>query len=444
MRKNFAAMEKSIPSQEKPGLLGRYLVRGVSWSLTLKIGGVVLALASNIVLARSLGPDEFGAYAFIISIFAFLNIPITLGLPEFLVREIAKFKVKQQWRPLKGLLLRANQSVLLFAGGGTLALAIIMSYSHWEEGALFFIALPLLVINSLNSIREATLRGLQHVILGQLPDTTIKPLLFLFLIFVLWLAGARFDVAQVMGLQVFCALTAFLVGTFFVVKAMPESAKRANGEYATRLWLRGALPFLFLGSVYFINNQVDIVMLGLMRSNAEVGIYKIAVQGAQLVIFILMAVNTTIGPVISELYDQKQLEKLKRVITLSARTVLAGSLPVGLVFILWGKPLVSFVFGAQYAGASVPLSILCVGQVVNAGMGSVGLILNMTGNEQDTLKGLVVSAVLNVGLNGILIPRFGVEGAAWATTISMVFWNLLLSGFVFKRLGIWANAYSKA
>jgi O-antigen/teichoic acid export membrane protein len=78
--------------------------------------------------------------------------------------------------------------------------------------------------------------------------------------------------------------------------------------------------------------------------------------------------------------------------------------------------------------------------MINAGMGSVGLILNMTGNEKDTLKGHIIAALVNIILNLVLIPYFGINGAAWATAVSMICWNLILGLLVFKRLGIWAHA----
>jgi O-antigen/teichoic acid export membrane protein len=73
-------------------------------------------------------------------------------------------------------------------------------------------------------------------------------------------------------------------------------------------------------------------------------------------------------------------------------------------------------------------------------MGLAALVLNMTGHERDTAKGIAVSALLNVTLNALLIPLWGIEGAALASTLSMVVWNSLLVVLVHRRLGLHATA----
>lgn len=423
--------------------LKKYFLKGVSGSFTLKISSVILGLGSNIILARYLGPNEYGIYAFVMSIIGLLTVPTVLGLPEYLVREISKYKVQSDWERLKGLLRRANQIVFYVSVSLTALLAFFSKFVISNEDTLkaFLVALPLLLINPLNSLRKASLQGLRHVILGQLPEFTVRPALFVSLLLIAWLSRIKFDSSQAVGLQLVCAAITFLLGAYFLIKVLPQEVKKANELYETKCWLKGALPFLFLGSMFLINNQTDIIMLGILRSSAEVGIYKVAMQGAQLVVFILMAVNVTIRPVISELYTSRQMEKLQRMLTLSVRVVVSVSLPIGLILIFFGDILIKIVFGIEYTAASYPLAVLCFGQVVNAGMGSVALVLNMTGNEQDTLKAVTTAAVVNIFLNFLLIPYFGIKGAAWATSISMICWNVISTIFVYKRLNIWAHIF---
>jgi O-antigen/teichoic acid export membrane protein len=94
------------------------------------------------------------------------------------------------------------------------------------------------------------------------------------------------------------------------------------------------------------------------------------------------------------------------------------------------------VFGAEYESAYVPLVILCVGQLVNASMGSVGALLNMTGHERDTTKSILVAAVVNVALNLSLVPHWGIIGAAVATASTLTVWNLIMWHKVRARIGI--------
>jgi len=116
--------------------------------------------------------------------------------------------------------------------------------------------------------------------------------------------------------------------------------------------------------------------------------------------------------------------------------------PVTLVFVLFGERFLALAFGPGYAGGHTTLAILALGQLVNAGMGSVGVLLNMTGHERDTLRGVAIAAVANVVLGLVLIPLFGLEGAATATAVTLIIWNLLLRQAVWRRIQIETLAFS--
>src|SRR5699024_7594138 len=148
------------------------------------------------------------------------------------------------------------------------------------------------------------------------------------------------------------------------------------------------------------------------------------------------AMNQVLQPHFARLYEQGDMAKLQRLVTTSARAILALSLPPVLIFMLFGAELLDWVFGDPFRAGGVALAILAAGQLVNAGMGSVGMLLNMTGHERDTMRGIALAAAGNVFLNVILIPPFGVAGAAAASALTLLFWNLLLRSFVKKRLGL--------
>ena len=112
-------------------------------------------------------------------------------------------------------------------------------------------------------------------------------------------------------------------------------------------------------------------------------------------------------------------------------------------FVVLGIPFLRIFFGAAYERAYVPMLILLAGQLVNAGTGSVVTLLNMTGYERETAKGIVVSAGLNLVLNLWLIPLWGIIGSAVATTASMIVWNLVLWWAVRKNLGVNTVAFAR-
>jgi O-antigen/teichoic acid export membrane protein len=421
---------------------GAKFIRDASGNFILKSLSIFLALCTNILLARHLGPEEYGVYIYTLAIIGLIAVFLVLGFPDYLVRELPKYKLEKNWPKLKGLLKKSNQIVFILSTIIVICLFLIFITVFMDSKIFkaFMIALPLLLLNPINDLRQASLRGLSHVVTSQLPELALRPATFLIFLLCFAIFNVSYGADTAVGIYLFCTVLAFASGFFMLRKALPYNDGRVEPNYETEKWLKGSLPFFFLGSLGLINNQTDIIMIGILRSASEVGVYKVAVQGAQLVIFMLLAVNMTIAPKISELHEKAQTQKLERLIKQSARVVLAFALPLGFVFILWGQVLISIVFGAEYITGSYPLSVLCLSQMINAGMGSVGLILNMTGNEKDTLKGHIIAALVNIILNLVLIPYFGINGAAWATAVSMICWNLILGLLVFKRLGIWAHA----
>jgi O-antigen/teichoic acid export membrane protein len=104
--------------------------------------------------------------------------------------------------------------------------------------------------------------------------------------------------------------------------------------------------------------------------------------------------------------------------------------------VLLGPWLLSTFYGAEFVAAYQPLLLLTAGQAINALLGTVALLLNMTGHQKDVTKAMTVSLLLNIALHLLLLPRFGLEGAAFSTMTMLVTWNLILWFRVKQRLGI--------
>ncbi len=420
------------------------LIRGGIGSMAVKIASLLLNLVVAILLARLLGPAGYGTYAFALSIITLLAIPAMFGVPNLLVREVAKYQLHEQWSLLRGALRRSHQAVATMALIiATLALLVMLGQGDplADPGRMTFaIGLLLMPLLALNHLRGAALRGLRRVVQGQLAPMVIMPAM-------LALFAAAFALAWplspslAMLAHVAAALGALLVGSWLLARALPAPVRTATPAYRTREWLAGVLPFSLIAGIQIINNQTDLVMVGLLIDNTAVGLYRVAVQGSVLVGFGLMALNMVIGPHITRLYQQEDRQRLQRMAQASARVVLLIALPVAVVFALFGDTLLDLVFGSEYRGAHAALAILAVGQLCNAAAGSVGLLLNMSGYERLTAWGVGCAAIVNVILNLLLIPRFGINGAAIATAVTLACWNGLLVIAVRRKLQINSTAF---
>ena len=108
---------------------------------------------------------------------------------------------------------------------------------------------------------------------------------------------------------------------------------------------------------------------------------------------------------------------------------------IGLSLILFGKWFL-LLFGNGFIKGVTALSILSIGQIVNAATGSVCILLVMTGYERDAVAGIGVSVVINIIMNVLLIPKWGIIGAAISTAFSLILWNILLTIWVYRKPGI--------
>lgn len=418
--------------------LRSHLIRGASGSLALKNAHTAIGLVLAVILARTLGLENFGIYAFCLSIVQILTIPSMLGGQQLLVREVSAYQTKGEYHFLRGLLLRFRQLSFLVSVVLALAAAGIV-YIVYQDSAMlipFMVAVVLIPFLTVMQLQGAALRGLRHVLLGQAAQTLRPALVIVIIGTVFWISGKQLGAESALAAQV--ASSAVLVAFTFILlqRRLPIEAKDSKPGFETSKWAKSALPFVFVGGMTILNNQTSVVLLGILKTPEDVGLFQVAHRGASLIPFGLMAVNSAIAPTVAQMFATGEKERLQRMISKSILAVLAFALPVALGLILGGKWIISFVFGQEYASAYLPLVILCMGQLVNAGMGSVGLILNMAGLERFTARGVAVAAIASVLLNFALIPFFGVTGAAFATSISLIIWNILLFVWLYKKTGI--------
>ncbi|MEX0732970.1 MAG: flippase [Aquisalimonadaceae bacterium] len=424
------------------------MIRGSSGSLVLKLTNTALSLILAIVLARVLGPEGYGIYAFAFSVVSLLSIPMQVGLPTLLVREVARYQLYEQWSLLRGLLKYANiVSILLAAIIVPVSVAVIwFVFRNPEDNAprqllTFYWALALAPLIALGGLRGAALRGLRKVVQGQLPDMLLRPGLLLVLTLVVALS-ADLTPERTMALHALAAALAFAAGAHLLNRHLPSSVRQCSPSYERLAWLRSVIPLSLLAGMQAINGQIDIVMLGIMTTTKEeVGVYRVVVQGATLVTFGLAAANMVVAPHFARLYRAGDRENLQALVTTSSRWILALALPVGLTLIFFGQFLLMILFGREYLSGYLALSILCTGQLANAACGSVGYLLAMTGYENDALMGRVIAISINVALNVALIPLFGIYGAATATAISLIILNVYMCFCVNSRMGIHCGAF---
>lgn len=422
---------------------GRGVARNAVHSFGLKLGFTALTIGTAVLMARLMGTTGYGVYAFVFAGASLLAMPLQLGVPTLLLRQASAYEARAEWGLLRGLLRRSDQALLAAAVALALVAAVVLPFVRDPAGGgmrgTILWSVLLVPAVALGNARGATLRGLHHVAEGLLPEQLIRPAGFLLLVALAAAAGGL-TAPVATACHAAAALGALAAGAWMLRRRLPPAYARAEPAYDDRAWLRSIGPLSALAGVQACLQQFDVFVLGLYAAPDDVALYRVALQGATLVVFTQNAVNVALGPQVARSWATGDLDRLQRLLARSSRLALATGLVPVLVFVLAGRPLLGAVFGPGYVPAYAALLIVAVGELVNVASGSVGLALNMTGHEKDALRGMAAAGALNVVLNLLLIPRFGMEGAAVAMAISLAAWNLLLSLFLYRRTGLVAFA----
>jgi O-antigen/teichoic acid export membrane protein len=417
------------------------LIRGAIGTIGIKIANVLFNMTAAVLLARALSPNGYGMYTYALSITSLLAIPVQLGMPTLLVRQIAKYQHMAQWGLLRGILLRANQIVFFLSTVVIIAIALIIGVLNGRVDAVqsntIFWAILLIPLMGFSNLREAALQGLRRVVLGQIPDAIIAPVAFVVLLLIA-LEFGRLTPPHAMVLYLLSISSALICGAYFLLRQIPEEVAVARSEFDSRSWWSSLIPLSFLGGLHVIHSQTDIFMLGLLATKEAVGLYRVAYSGAALVLFFMTAIGAVVAPNIARLHSEGDIERLQRMVVLGARASIFAAIPIALVLIVFGSNIIELVYGKSYVDAHSALGILCLGQLVNALTGFVHIILNMMGFERETLRGVLYSVGLNITLNFVLIPQYGANGAAISAAISIAAVNVYLFMRLYRMAGIWS------
>lgn len=421
------------------------LLSNVGLSFSIKAVGAALGLVLSIVLARMLGAEGFGIYAFSLSMAAVLGLPVQVGLPTLLLRETAKYELTASWGKLSGIFRFANKVVLLLSAIVLAGIVIFVKSEYGNDAEItdkqktLFLAALLVPIIGLSRLRESVLQGAGYFLVSQIPDRIVLPVILLSgLVVANYVAGVT--PVSAMTLNVFGALAVLLVNHFLAKKKILNKITGVGREYEVDKWLKSVMPLSMLAGINLINSQIDIIMLGFIGDPVDVANYKVAFSFGALVIFAMSAIEAVLAPTVVRLYGQSQMESLQKVLTRNSQYALIAAIPVSGFFVVFGGWLISVLYGSQYQNAYMVLVVLCGAQIINAGVGSVHAVLNLTGHEKDTLKVAAAAAVINVILNYSLIPAYGALGAAIATGVAIIFINLTLLIVLQKRTGLWSAA----
>jgi len=419
----------------------RELLKGSALALALRVAGFGLGYVFTLVVARFFGAEANGYFSLSVVTLMLLTILCRLGLDTALVKLVAQHKVQNNMAYIKGLLLKSQQVSFLLSivvGVGLYLLSPFLAVNLYDNEGLILpfravaIAVPFWTLVTINA---GFMRGLKRVVSFSVYMHVARfalPLLACVVVLV-WAIPhtAAFP-------SVAYAAATVLIMFFSLGQILLYFKKSAKGIKAQQVPLKGLLtlstPMLLSSSMFYILEWTDSIVLGIYSTEDTVGIYYVAIKLATITSFSLTAINTIAAPKFSELYNNGQTEAFKKELKQTSKLMFWVSLPALLLTLLIPDTLMGL-FGPEYKGYRMVLIIITLSQFVNVVCGPVGYVLQMTGRQTAFFYILTISAVINVTLNFVLAPAYGMLGVATATLISRICWNVISAVYAYKKLG---------
>ena len=413
---------------------------GGAGAFVARAGGAGGTLLAHLLIVRLAGGDAYGAYVYVSAWVSVFMIGATLGLDTAALRFVAEYSALRDWPRLRGFItmgigIAATVAIAGAAAIGLGTLALRGQLSAELSGTILAGCLLLPILTVLQVV-AMMIRGQKRVLASLIPLAIARPLL---LAATLAMAagplGLALTAARVMAFDAAVTAIMLLASLLLLWRGLPPEARAADGVRETRLWVGVAVPMVITASLRLAMGKTDILLIGAIVGTTASGSYALASQMASLVGFPLLAANTISAPMFSEYHAREDRRGLQEFVTFATRSVTVVAAVTALLVLL-GAPFVLASFGPAFEAAYVPLAILVLGQIVNAASGAVGFMLGMMSQERVAARATTFTAVLNVALNALMIPWFGLVGAALATTASGTAWNLILARRVTALLGI--------
>lgn len=397
----------------------------------LQVIAKLIGAMLSILLARNLGPEQFGNYGLIMATIAIMLIPAS-GMMNVVIREGAKLISEGHVLNIEELERWFNTCLLVISFFISIILLFLYLMNQVTEYVLL-ISIVVLLRGMLIKF-SAFLNAKERPMLTQFPQNIFVPLINIALILIISKLSDGLSLDIVIKIYVTTLIFSYLLST----KLCNQSVKIKTGFKSLSKfseWNKSGMKFMMIAFVGLAGSEGFTLILGYFSSSEEVGYLRVALQILSILSLGFYSVNVVFGPKISKAYCDPN-SNFQEVIKSSVRLSCISTLPIIGIVALFSDDLVVWMFGGEYEKAANIILVLCIGQTVNVLCGSVGLILNMTGNEKATLYIQCISLFISLMVIHPLITQFGSLGVAYAMTFNMIIWNILMCYYIRSKLGI--------
>jgi O-antigen/teichoic acid export membrane protein len=406
----------------------------------IRVVSAAIAFASQILLARWMGGFEFGVYVYTWTWVLLLGGMVDLGLGSAAQRFIPEYIQLRQFNLLRGYLrgsrwLAAGIATAIALLGAAAVTLLAPHIGAAETIIPLYLACAALPLCGVAQVQSGVARSYNWVNLGLAPVYIQRQLALLGLMALAYALGLPTN-AITATLAGVVSLWGVTIGQLLVLNRRLKRVVESGAKtYEVRSWLATSAPIFIVEAFYLLLTYADVIVVQQYRPPNEVAIYYAAVKTMALVAFIYFSVAQTIAHKFAQYHVAGDRKRLVVFLRQSVRLTFWPSLGSIVVLLLCGRPLLHL-FGRDFVSGYPLMFVISVGLLARAAVGPAERLLNMLGERRSCALVYASSFALNVVLCIVLIPQFGLLGAAVASALALVFESVSLFAVAKYRLGL--------
>ncbi len=414
-------------------------------AFVIRLVSAAIAFLSQILLARWMGDFEYGIFVVVWTAAIIAGNLSCFGFATSIIRFVPQYLASGSDNELRGILFTGRIFTMLAATLVAMCgIAFTLYFADKIESyyvAPFVLGALMLPMIALGDTLEGTARANAWPVKALSPTYIVRPILILVMMVIALMAGFPADAKTAIIAAVIATYATTIVQllaiTASVEKLVPNGPKQVNfGE-----WMGVSFPIFLVEGFLFLLTNADVLVVGHYLDPDRVAVYFATAKTLALVHFVYFAVKAGVSQRYAQLIHTGTKAELAEFVLSSARWTFWPSLFMGLVVLVLGKPLLSL-FGQSFTQGYPMLFVMVIGVVMRASVGPSESLLNMSGYQRICAWIYGITLFGSIGLCSVLIPAFGLWGAAASFSAGMVFEALALGVIVYQKLGIQPSVFA--
>ncbi len=416
---------RGLPARARETLTGRddrtAAKREAAFAFAVRVASAAILYFSQILLARLMGGHDYGIYVFVWTLVLLLGGLSHLGLNVAVMRLLPRYLTLGQHGLARGLMRGGRLLVVANATGiALLACAALWAFPDLVTNYYLipaFLGLLCVPMAALTDMQDGIGRSQGWVGTGLLPPYVLRPMLVLLAMLLAHTAGMPMTATTAVGAAIFATWLTALVQTLLINRRLAAALPAVERAYDVGGWLAFSLPLAVISCCELTFQNVDLIIVSQFLTPHEAGIYYASAKTMALIMFVHYAVGSAIANRFAAVDARDDRAALETLVRDGVVWTFWPSLAAGIAVLALGQPLLSL-FGPGFEAGYPVMAVIVIGFLFRSAMGPVELLLNMLGQHRTCALVLVGCAVLDILLNLIMVPRFGMIGAAAASSIA--------------------------